>query len=177
MEELSLGIFVVPAIALTLVILGYLHFAKQVVDKQNYKRFILVVAITAFILNFIWEMAQGPLYQGFEYDWKPLSFCALASIADMFSVLILFFAFALVYREVYWIKNMRISRVLMLVTIGSIGAILTELWHTGRGDWYYSDTTPLLPFVAVGVSPVVQFMVLPLLIFLIGNKFLKEKVK
>lgn len=177
MEELSLGIFVVPAIALTLVILGYLHFAKQVVDKQNYKRFILAVAITAFILNFIWELAQGLLYQGFEYDWKHLSFCALASIADMFSVLILFFAFALVYREVYWIKNMSISRILMLITIGSIGAILTELWHTDRGDWYYSDTMPLLPFVDVGVSPVVQFMVLPLLIFLIGNKFLKEKVK
>jgi hypothetical protein len=143
-----------------------------VVDKQNYKRFILAVAVTAFILNFIWELAQGPLYQGFEYDWDHLSLCALASIADVFSVLILFFAFALVYREVYWINNMGISRALMLVTTGSTGAILTELWHTYRGDWYYSDTMPLLPFVDVGVSPVVQFIVLPLLIFMISKKFL-----
>mgnify|MGYP003625179436 FL=1 len=68
MEELSLGIFVVPTIALTLVILGYLYFAKQVTDIGEYRRFVFAVAVTSFMLNFIWELAQGPLYEGFEYD-------------------------------------------------------------------------------------------------------------
>ncbi|MEG3657700.1 hypothetical protein V5097_09835 [Arenibacter palladensis] len=83
MEGFSPGIFVLPSISLTLVILGFLHFAKRVLDKRNYRRFIITVAITAFVLNLIWEIAQGPLYQGFEYDWSHILFCGLASLVDM----------------------------------------------------------------------------------------------
>ena len=63
------------------------------------------VAVIAFSVNFIWEVLQGPLYEGFEYDWQHISFCALASIADMLMVLILFFGFALVHRNLNWVMN------------------------------------------------------------------------
>ena len=153
MEELSLGIFVVPTIALTLVILGYLYFAKQVTDIGEYRRFVFAVAVTSFMLNFIWELAQGPLYEGFEYDLKHISFCALASVADMLMVFIL-----------------------LLVLVGFFGAILAEVWHTARGDWAYVDAMPRLPVAEVGISPVLQFTILPWLIFLICKKFIMEKV-
>lgn len=176
MQDLSLGIFVLPTIALTLVILGYVHFARRVVDKGSYWRFIIALAVTAFILNFIWELAQGKLYEGFEYDLKHISFCALASIADMLMVLILLFGFGLIYKNVYWIKSMKVSQVLVLAFVGFSGAILAEVLHTMRGDWAYADTMPLLPVVEVGVSPVLQFTVLPWLIFLISKNLLKKRI-
>ena len=176
MEELSLGIFVVPTIALTLVILGYLYLAKQVKDRGEYRRFVFAVAVTSFALNFVWELAQGPLYEGFKYDLKHISFCALASVADMLMVFILLFAFGLIYnKDVYWIRQMDSSVTVSLISIGGAGAILGEIGHTMRGDWSYSSNMPLLPMVNVGLLPFLQFTILPWLIFLICRKFIKEK--
>tara|TARA_R110002051_G_scaffold315659_1_gene394316 strand:- start:1099 stop:1638 length:540 start_codon:yes stop_codon:yes gene_type:complete len=175
MEELSLDIFIVPTIALTLVILMYLHFAKQVRDKKDYRNYIIRVVVIAFSFNFIWELVQGPLYEGFEYDWQHISFCALASIADMLMVLILLFGFSLVFKNVFWTKATGIDKVLPLILIGSAGAIIGEIWHVSRGDWAYAETMPVLPLINVGLLPLLQFAVLPYLIFLIGNKLISEK--
>ena len=175
MEKLSLGIFVVPTITLTLVILGYLYFAKRVKDKGEYKRFVFAVAVTSFALNFVWELAQGPLYERFKYDLKHISFCALASVADMLMEFILLFAFGLIYKDVYWMQSWGLKRILLLVLVGFFGAILAEGWHTARGDWAYADAMPLLPVAEVGLSPVLQFTILPWLIFLICRNFIKNK--
>ncbi|GAA0893538.1 hypothetical protein GCM10009122_32170 [Fulvivirga kasyanovii] len=171
--DLSFGIFVVPFIALTLIITLFIHFLKKVADKRNYKYFIVSTAIVAFVLNFGWEVVQGPLYENFEYDFEHVSFCALASIADMLMVLVLLFLFGLIYNNVYWIKRLKFTRTLTLILTGFLGAILAELWHTWRGDWSYADTMPMLPLVEVGISPVLQFSVLPLIIFVISRRALK----
>ncbi|PZX51525.1 hypothetical protein LV84_03682 [Algoriphagus ratkowskyi] len=173
MDKLSLGIFVVPTIALILIIVGYVHFLKREIDKRNYKYFIVTTAFTAFILNFAWEVAQGPLYEGFQYDLGHVSFCALASVADMFMVLILLFSFGLIYENVLWIVPVRFNRSLVLILVGGVGAILAEIWHTWRGDWSYADTMPLIPIVEVGLSPVLQFAILPLVVFVLSKKILK----
>lgn len=174
MEALSLSIFIVPTIALTLVVLLYMYFASQVRDKKNYRDYIIWIAVIAFSLNFIWELLQGPLYEGFEYDWQHVSFCALASIADMLMVLILLFGFGLIYRNVFWMNFLSPKRILLLVVLGTVGAIIAEMWHTSQGDWTYAEAMPIVPGVGVGLSPVLQFAVLPYLIFLIGKKFIKE---
>jgi len=175
MNDLGPSIFIAPTLALGLDILLYVFFAKNVQDKRNYRHYITVLAVGAFLVNFIWELAQGPLYEGFEYDWKHISFCGLASIADMLMVLILFFGIGLMYKNVFWTKKMGTNKVLLLALVGFLGAILSEFWYITRGDWSYADTMPLMPFVDVGVSPVLQFTVLPWLIFLIGRKFINEK--
>jgi flagellar biosynthesis protein FlhB len=100
MENLRPDIFVIPVIALGLVIGLFFYFLKRVTERRIYKQYILKIAILAFVLNFIWEVAQGPLYKGYEYDWQHISFCALASVADMLMVLILLFLFGLIYNNV-----------------------------------------------------------------------------
>lgn len=122
MEALTLDIFVVPTIALTVIVLLYIYFTKQVQDNEIYRNYIIGVGLVSFSLNFIWELAQGPLYEGFEYDWEHISFCALASLADMLMVLILLFGFGLVYKNVFWIRSMDINKILPLIFIGSAGA-------------------------------------------------------
>ena len=175
MEALSLDIFIVPTIALTLVVLLYIHFAKKVRDGKNYRNYIIWTAVIAFSLNFIWELLQGPLYEGFEYDVQHISFCALASIADMLMVLILLFGYALMYMDAYWVMNMNLDTVLPLILIGIAGAILGEFWHTSRGDWSYAEAMPMVPLLKVGISPILQFAVLPYLSFLISKKFVNKE--
>lgn len=173
MEKLSPGIFVVPIIALTLIITLYIYFLKKEIDKRNYQQFVVTTAILAFVLNLIWEEAHGLLYEGFQYDLGHIAFCALASVADMFMVLILLFAFGLIYKTVFWIVPVRFNRSLVLILVGGVGAILAEMWHTSRGDWSYADAMPLIPIVEVGLSPVLQFAILPLIVFVLSKKILK----
>ena len=70
MENLRLDIFVIPVIALGLVIGLYFYFLKRVPERRIFKQYILTIAILAFVFNFIWKVAQGPLYKGYEYDWQ-----------------------------------------------------------------------------------------------------------
>jgi cation transport ATPase len=174
MDNFSIGIFTIPTIVLSLVVLLYFYFKSKVKNKKPYRRMVISIAATAFMLNLIWEVVQGPLYDGFEYDLKHVSFCALASIADMLMVLILLFGFGLIYRNVFWMNFLSPKRIIILVMVGTVGAIIAEMWHTTQGDWTYVEAMPIVPGVGVGLSPVLQFAVLPYLIFLIGKKFIKE---
>ncbi|HNP67672.1 MAG TPA: hypothetical protein PKH16_07200, partial [Aequorivita sp.] len=79
MLALSPGILIIPIFSLVLVSILYIHFYKKVADTSNYKRMITTIALVGFALNLIWELAHGPLYQGFKYDFSHISLCTLAS--------------------------------------------------------------------------------------------------
>ena len=42
------------------------------------------------------------------------------------------------------------------------------------GNWAYTDSMPIIPIVNVGISPILQFMILPLLIYLLSFYCLKN---
>jgi hypothetical protein len=62
-----------------------------------------------------------------------------------------------------------------LVLVGGLGAIAAEVWHVWRGDWSYADPMPMLPIVEVGLSPILQFAMLPLAAFVVGRTVLKSE--
>jgi len=97
----------------------------------------------------------------------------LASVADMLMVFILLFGFGLIYGNVYWTRHLPLHRITALMVTGGLGAIVAETLHTGRGSWSYADAMPLLPWVNVGLTPVLQFTILPLIIFWVFRKFIK----
>lgn len=175
MDKLTIEIFIVPSIVLAIVMGLFFLFKKEKKNPAAYDFYVLNIAITTFVVNLIWEVAQGPLYAGFEYDLKHISFCALASVADMLMVLLLFFGLGMLYNNIFWIRNLNLSRAMVLIGIGTIGAILAEMWHTGRGDWAYAEEMPLLPWVDVGITPVLQFAILPLLVFYLAKDRILKK--
>lgn len=118
-------------------------------------------------------MAQMPLFQGMGFNVKATFFCALASVADGIMTLLLYFAFAFIYKEPLWAKKLTVLRAIVLMIIGGFGAILAEVWHMSIGNWQYTDDMPLLPFVNVGLSPFLQFMMLPPIIYYLSFKSLK----
>jgi len=165
MESLTNDMYIIPIITLTLVIGLYFYFLGKVNDVIVYRNRVLTMVLFSVMFNFLWEMAHAPLYIGFKYDIRHVAVLALASFADMFLVLLLFFIFGVLYKKVFWIIHMKIWRVLLLILVGGTGAVLGELWHTARGDWYYNETMPKLLCIDVGIAPVLQFALLPLLIF------------
>lgn len=172
--NLNVNLFITPLITLSLVLWGYFYFKKKVGNRSAYHKYLGWVGALSFLFNWGWEIAQGPLYEGFEFDLAHISFCGLASIADMLMVYILLFGFGLIYKDVYWIKKLTATRILWLVLAGFIGAILAEIRHTAAGNWSYAEAMPLLPIVQAGLSPVLQFAILPTLVFLLTAKFINS---
>jgi len=174
MNELQPINFLLPVIALLLVVLLYILLLKKVSDKAVFNRFIFIILLIAFLLNFAWEVLQMPLYKDASFDIQHIAFCGLASVADAIMVLLLYFVFATIYKQPFWIKNINIQRTLISIVIGGVAAILAEMRHLSQGSWAYAPSMPILPFVNAGLSPVLQFMLLPVLSYYLSFYFLKK---
>lgn len=168
MGDIQAIIFLLPVIALILTSILYFYFLHTVTDKKAFIVFAFTVAALAFLLNFIWEVIQIPLYKGSSFTPKHIAFCALGALADVIMVLLLYLGLAFIFRTPFWIQDVRWQRVIILILIGATGAILSEMRHLSVGSWAYADSMPIIPVVKVGISPVLQFMILPLLIYRIS---------
>lgn len=177
MNKLQPVIFLMPVIALILVVILYFILLKRVEDRAAFARFVFITTILAFVLNFAWEIIQLPFYKNNVYDVKHISFCALATLADIIMVILTYFSFALLYKNAFWIKGINIQRALLLILTGGIGAILAEMRHLSKADWAYSSSMPIIPLVNVGISPVLQFMLLPLIIYHVSLLILNNACK
>lgn len=173
MNEIKPVIFLIPLIVLAIVCILYFILLKKAADKKTFKKFVFIMIVFAFLLNLTWELLQIPLYKNPVYDFKHVAFCALASIADVLMVLLLYFGFALIFKDHFWIQYFKLTPFLLLVLIGGAGAVLSEMRHVSLGSWSYDDSMPLIPVVNVGISPVLQFMILPVLVYFLSFYYLK----
>ena len=167
-------IFLIPVIALILTGILYFSFLKKATDKNAYNKFVIIIIVLSFLLNFAWELIQIPLYKDSFYSIGHIAFCALASLADAIMVLLLYFGFAAIFRNLFWIEHQKWNRIVMVILIGGTGAVLAEIRHLSIGTWAYSGLMPIIPVINVGISPVLQFMVLPLLIYFLSFYYLKK---
>lgn len=168
--------FLIPTI--TFFVTGILFFLlqKKTSYKQIFKQYIFRVIIISFLLNFTWELFQLPLYKNSDYNFNHIAFCGLATVADVIMVLLLYLSFAFILKDLFWVLHMRLQRTILVIFIGGTGAILSEMRHLSLGSWGYDNSMPLIPFVNVGISPVLQFMFLPLVIYKLGFYFSKNKI-
>ena len=165
MEKLTLDVLITPIIALLLNGYCYFYFRRQTFDRRKFQQLWLAIIIFSLILNFIWEMLQMPLFKNMPWSWQSTLFCALASVVDMLMVLLLYNAFAVFTKTSLWVFSISGKQIALLILIGGIGAVLAERRHLIAGSWNYSEAMPVIPIAEAGLSPVIQFMLLPLLIF------------
>ena len=175
MRSLSLSIIIIPAIAILLDLLLYFFSLRHITEKKIFRRFVITTILLAFLFNVAWEFLQIPLYKEGVYTWQHILFCVLASVADVVMVMLIYFGFAWIYKNALWIKNLNTKKVIFLSLTGGIGAVLAEIRHLSIGTWSYADAMPLIPFVHVGLSPVLQFMILPILIYGLSFKMVIKK--
>ena len=172
MDNLKPIIFLFPVIALTLNIVLYVSLLRKATKRKVFNRFITMIIVLAFLLNFSWELLQMPLYKSSSFTLNHITFCALGSVADVIMVLLIYFGLAVIFKNPLWIYPLQWQRVVLIIFIGGTGAISSEIRQLTLGNWAYSDSMPLIPILNVGLSPVFQFMILPTLIYIVSAKFL-----
>ncbi|HEV8079364.1 MAG TPA: hypothetical protein VGP43_01530 [Chitinophagaceae bacterium] len=175
MENLKAAALIVPVIALIVISILYMHLLKYANNRSVFKRLSYLIITFSFLLNFAWEMAQMPLYEGMKLNMQTAMLCGLASLADTLMVLLLYYAFAVIYKDSFWVQHFAKKRISLLIVVGATGAILAEMLHLSAGSWKYSRSMPKIPFVNVGLIPVLQFMILPACIYYLSFLFLKMK--
>ncbi len=173
MNNLKPIIFLFPVIALILIAILYISLRKKATNRSAFNSLILMITVFAFFLNLIWELLQMPLYDSASFTINHITYCALGSVADAIMVLLLYFGFALIFKTPFWIHPLKGQRIVILVFTGGIGAALSEMRHLSLGNWAYSDLMPLIPIINVGISPVLQFMILPVFIYILSFYYLK----
>lgn len=173
MNNINPVIFLIPLLALILAGILYFSLLKKATDKKAFNKFVFTITVLSFLQNFAWELIQVPLYFPSEYSVAHIAFCTLASLADVIMVLLLYFAFGFIFGNPFWIAHLNWKRSIIVIFVGGAGAVLAEARHLSLGTWAYADSMPIIPLINVGISPVLQFMILPLLIYFLSFYWLK----
>ena len=121
----------------------------------------------SFALHLVWEIVQLPLYT--LWTTGTLSQQAFAilhcTVGDtMIAGLGLLLALAVINRSTWPAAGGRIIWVCVLFL--GVGYTLYSEWLnvTVRRSWAYSEWMPIIPFIGIGLSPVLQWFIVPTLV-------------
>ena len=137
---------------------------------------IATIFVVAVLLNYVWEIAQMPLYQR-QGSWlEQAAHCFVPSLGDGLLVLLILACGRIVFGNLAWTDRRDQAAIAFMLLIG-LGVALAVEWvglHVLR-RWAYSESMPLLPVLGVGLAPVLQMLVLPPLIFRISSWWFRRK--
>lgn len=133
-------------------------------------RIALFAAALNFVLNFIWEISQGPLYAAPHDTHSRLKMtfygliCLWASLGDVVITLISYLIAAGIARDFAWLMRPLKGRLFAPLAVWLISGLLitARLEHqaVATGRWAYG---PLMPTIGgIGLAPLLQWVVVPL---------------
>ena len=137
------------------------------------KRTLIWVFIVAALLNYLWELAQAPFYNGMEdYNAGIFWHCFVASLGDGIMVLLIVAAGWIALRRSDWFLRPGLRGYLVIITAGLVLAVVVE-WVAVNilNRWEYTPNMPKLPGLDIGLVPIAQMLFLPPLIFRIVAVF------
>lgn len=131
------------------------------------KRTLISVFVVSVSLNYLWELAQAPLYVGVE-RYNPTVFwhCFVASLGDGIMVLLIVVVGWISFQRWDWFERPGIAGYLLMLVAGLMLAVLVE-WMGVHilGRWQYTNKMPTVAWVRIGVVPIAQMVILPPVIF------------
>ncbi len=144
--------------------------------KEKITVFINIFLIS-FILNLIWENLHAPLYDNYMGGKITELVLLRATLADAAIIVFIFILLALFFRNFLWFQNLNWKSILFLLIIGAFIAIGIEKWALITDRWDYMYSMPIIPVIKVGLTPVLQMMLLPITSFYMLSKIKITKVK
>ena len=127
----------------------------------------------SFLLHLVWENAQAPLFEGYVSFAQHFPICLVATATgDMAVMFMLYLLLALAHRNLQWATDARnyahpLTWILPPV-VGALFAIIIELRAVYvLHRWSYGAAMPIVPGLWVGLTPVLQMVVVPLVTLLV----------
>lgn len=133
-------------------------------------KYIGILTIVAFLLHVVWENAQAPLYAGYRSFSLHFPMCFIGTIGDVvITLLVLAFLRLLKKNDLQTAADF-----MALAMIGFIIAVFIEQNALLIGKWNYALSMPLIPYLQVGLAPILQMTILLPLSFYLAKLFNKK---
>lgn len=136
------------------------------------------LVLFGFLMSFPWEMLQAPLYVGMAEapHWSATLHCLVATLGDCVLLLVAFATTAAIFCDRHWIRTATFLQVFWFTAIGLTVTVLIEAAAVrGIGwNWQYSALMPRLPLLGTGLSPVIQWLILPSLLICLVRRQLRS---
>lgn len=137
------------------------------------------VAIFSFLLSFVWEIQQMPLYQvPPEHScFVMIRYCTLATVGDVGIMLAAFWVVAAISKSRYWVQQPTWRQIGVFTLVGVlITVVFEDLATRWLGIWTYANSMPIIPLVGTGLSPLLMWILLPpLTIWFVKRQFLHAR--
>jgi hypothetical protein len=125
------------------------------------KRYLLII----FSLNLVWEMAHMPLYTLWETGTRGEILYAVVhcTAGDVLIASTVLMVTLLILGRGRWPHERFASVAVVTVLLGILYTIFSE-WHNieVRNSWAYRDAMPVIPVVGTGLSPLLQWIFVPI---------------
>jgi hypothetical protein len=120
------------------------------------------VAVT-LVLDLAWEFGQMPLYTVWRESWRAVAFAGLHCLGgDLLIAAACLWASLVAFGDVRW-PAAGFGRVAAITVLLGLGYTVFSEWlnvHV-RQSWAYTDLMPLVPPLGTGLSPLMQWLVVP----------------
>jgi hypothetical protein len=133
------------------------------------------VAGFSFLLHFVWEFLQVPTYAGMAEmaHWQGVKLCTSATIGDVGFALTAFWTASLVARTRNWTSSPATLPVVVFLGTGVALTVGFEFYYTQvTHRWTYSDLMPIVPPFGTGLSPLLQWIVIPPIVLWLSRRHL-----
>jgi len=128
---------------------------------------IIFLSLIAFVLHIVWENTQAPLFQGYASFSAHFPMCLVGTVGDVAVTLFVYFIVALLKNDSNWISTLNKKDFVILAVIGFFIAVGIEWRALLFGSWAYAEGMPIIPYLKVGLAPIIQMtFLLPLSIYL-----------
>jgi hypothetical protein len=122
----------------------------------------------AFLLNLVWESFHAPLFVFKEQSsWSALTACLLfCAVVDGVMMVFVYWVVALIRQDRSWfLRGKRVDKVLLALTALTLAFASEYAAVHYRNLWRYSERMPLIPIAQIGLAPMLQWVILPTVIF------------
>lgn len=133
------------------------------------------VAFFSFLLHFVWEFVQVPVFAGMAEmaHWEAIKLCMSATFGDVGFALTAFWIASLAARSRNWLLRPQRLQILIFMGVGIALTVGFEYYYTNVSlRWTYSDAMSLVPPFGTGLSPLMQWLIIPPLVIWLTRRHL-----
>lgn len=124
------------------------------------------------LCSLAWEIVQLPLYTLWaesRLGWVAfaVTHCTVGDAMIGAAALVISLIVSRAGKPANW-PRMRIGLLMVVITV--VYTVLSERINLARGSWSYSSWMPVLPWIEVGLAPVAQWIIVPLVAWWWANR-------
>ncbi len=123
--------------------------------------------ILSFPMHFTWEFLQAPLFRNMRdaTHMDGIRMCLQATLGDMVIALIAFWVASFLAGTRHWAALPNRWTTAAWLSTGLAITVALEFYSTEiAGHWAYDVTMPRLPVIGTGLSPLLQWISVPMLV-------------